>query len=637
MAASQRRIVGVTAYGAHVSSVNQPRPLPDADQRATALGKPGTPVQAAFTDLGPPLAEVDFVVVDLETTGGSPRDCHITEVGAVRVRAGEVIGEFQSLVNPGVPVPPFIAALTGITDATLADAPAIGAVLPAFLEFAHGAVLVAHNARFDMGFLKAACDQLDMVWPDAAVVDTARLARVFLNRDEVRNNKLATLAAFFRADTTPNHRALSDARATVTVLHGLLERGAGFGVSHLTDLMQVSSRITREQRGKRTLADGLPDVPGVYMFLGPADQPLYVGKSGSIRTRVRSYFTKSEKRGRILEMVRIAARVHPIPCATDLEAHIREVRLIAEHQPPYNRKSKNPNKAVWLKLTVEPFPRLSVARKVGADIDRGAQYCGPFPSSKVAEMAREAVQQAIPLRTCSARIARSVRSPSCISADLGTCCAPCIDPAAHDQYAELAEQAATALAEPSAVVTAVRERMQQLATAEEFEAAARERERLRALLQGASKMSERLLLGSTAEIVAARADGQDWELHVIRYGRLAAAARVRPGEDPKAAVAAAVATAAHTDPPRTGETAALPEESALISAWLWQPGVRLVASSEPLTLAVDSPQRFTEAMPKPARQPRADRYSREVVPVATQEARISLAAPDDIAALARST
>ena len=187
------------------------------------------------------------------------------------------------------------------------------------------------------------------------------------------------------------------------------------------------------------------------------------------------------------------------------------------------------------------------------------------------------------------------------------------------------------------MVTAVRERMQQLAAAEEFEVAAQERERLRALLQGASKMSERLLLGSTAEIVAARADGQDWELHVIRYGRLAAAARVRPGEDPKAAVAAAVATAAHTDPPRTGETAALPEESALISAWLWQPGVRLVASSEPLSLAVDSPQRFTASMPKPARQLRADHYSREVVPVATQAARISLAAPDEIAALARST
>ena len=163
------------------------------------------PVQAAFDDLGAPLHAVDFVVVDLETTGGSARDCHITEIGAVRSRGGELLGEFQTLVNPGVPVPPFISALTGITDAKLAGAPRINSVLPAFLEFAHGAVLVAHNAGFDMSFLKAACREVDTSWPAPTVLDTARLARVLMNRDEVRNNKLATLAKFFRAESVPDH------------------------------------------------------------------------------------------------------------------------------------------------------------------------------------------------------------------------------------------------------------------------------------------------------------------------------------------------------------------------------------------------------------------------------------------------
>ena len=111
-------------------------------------------VQPSFDDLGTPLRDVTFCVVDLETTGGAPGESGITEIGAVKVRAGELIGEFQTLVNPSDPIPPFIAVLTGITDSMVALSPRIESVLPAFLEFAQGCVMVAHNAPFDMGFLK---------------------------------------------------------------------------------------------------------------------------------------------------------------------------------------------------------------------------------------------------------------------------------------------------------------------------------------------------------------------------------------------------------------------------------------------------------------------------------------------------
>src|SRR5262249_41284469 len=156
-----------------------------------------TAVQHTFDPLwaGTPLREVTFVVVDLETTGGSPAaGAGITEIGAVKVRAGEVLGEFQTLVDPGEPIPPFIAVLTGITDAHVAGAPGIGAALPAFLEFTRGSVLVAHNAPFDVGFLRAAATAHDVPWPDFAVVDTVRLARRVVSRDEAPNCKLATLA-----------------------------------------------------------------------------------------------------------------------------------------------------------------------------------------------------------------------------------------------------------------------------------------------------------------------------------------------------------------------------------------------------------------------------------------------------------
>ena len=306
-------------------------------------------VQGTFDDLGTALADVTFVVVDLETTGGNPNDSAITEIGAVKVRGGQVLGEFQTLVNPHLPIPPFIQALTGITTAMVADAPRIEVALPAFLEFARGSVLVAHNAGFDVGFLKAAARQQGIEWPRHAVVDTVHLARQLVTRDEARNHKLSSLAALFGASTVPDHRALHDARATVDVLHGLIERVGNLGVRTLEELSSYSSRVSPAQRRKRWLADGLPDAPGVYQFKDGQGRVLYVGTSVNIRTRVRSYFTASEQRSRMAEMVRLAQAVHPVVCQTSLEAQVRELRLIAAHKPRYNRRSKFPEKSVWLK------------------------------------------------------------------------------------------------------------------------------------------------------------------------------------------------------------------------------------------------------------------------------------------------
>jgi DNA polymerase III epsilon subunit family exonuclease len=193
------------------------------------------------------VAEVDlglleFVVVDLETTGWSPEQAAITEIGAVRVRAGarrgEFVrqGEFASLVNPGTPVPPGIADLTGITDWMLAAAPRLGAVLPGLLDFAQGCVLVAHNAPFDLGFLVTGCDDLGLAWPGFTVLDTVMLARRVMDPDEVPDCKLSTLAGFFGARTAPNHRALADARATADVLGWLIRRLAHRGIRTLRQL-----------------------------------------------------------------------------------------------------------------------------------------------------------------------------------------------------------------------------------------------------------------------------------------------------------------------------------------------------------------------------------------------------------------
>jgi DNA polymerase-3 subunit epsilon len=176
---------------------------------------------AAGRDLGP-VAGLDLVVVDVETTGFLPEESTIIEIGAVRLSGGQVTGEFFSLVNPAAPVPATITELTGITDAMVGRAAAAPDALAAFLAFASGCVLVAHNAPFDLGFLTAGCDAAGLAWPRAGVLDTAVLARLVLSQDQVPDCRLATLAEFFGTATAPSHRALADAQATAEVLLGLL-------------------------------------------------------------------------------------------------------------------------------------------------------------------------------------------------------------------------------------------------------------------------------------------------------------------------------------------------------------------------------------------------------------------------------
>jgi DNA polymerase III epsilon subunit family exonuclease len=193
------------------------------------------------------LSQTTFVVLDLETSGAAPSTgAGITEIGAVKVKGGQIIGEFQSFVNPGVSISPFITQLTGITDAMLMDAPRINEIFPTFIEFLGPEdenVLVAHNAPFDIGFLKAAATYLEYPWPSHHVADTARLARYVLTKDDVINCKLSTLAQFFGATTSPTHRALDDARATVDVLHGIIERLGGFGITTLPQFKKVKKRL----------------------------------------------------------------------------------------------------------------------------------------------------------------------------------------------------------------------------------------------------------------------------------------------------------------------------------------------------------------------------------------------------------
>ncbi|KXK60245.1 endonuclease [Micromonospora rosaria] len=567
----------------------------------------GEYVQQALAGLDPtgpgvdpalPLYAATFVVVDLETTGGAPDGGGITEIGAVKVRGGEELGVLATLVNPGVPIPPFITVLTGITQAMLLPAPPIERVLPSFLEFLADAVLVAHNAPYDVGFLKAACAKHGYRWPHPRVLDTAALARRVLSRDEVPNRKLGTLAAYFRTSTQPTHRALDDAKATVDVLHGLIGRLGGHRVDTVGEAIEFARAVTPTQRRKRHLADGLPRTPGVYIFRAADDRPLYVGTSGDIATRVRSYFTAAEKRARISEMLAAAERVEAVGCAHSLEAEVRELRLIAAHAPPYNRRSKYPERAVWLKLTDEAYPRLSVARGLAPGDEA---YLGPFTSRRAAELAAAGFHDATGLRQCTHRLSLRTVTPACALAELGRCAAPCehrITPQEYDHRAVAPFRAATT-GDPGPVVATLLARIDALAAAQRYEEAAVVRARLAAVLRATVRMQRLAALTGIAELTAARpAAGGGWELALVRHGRLAGAGVSPPGVHPRPTVTLIRATAETVTPGHGPVPAASAEESERILSWLERPETRLVEMTSAWSSPVAGAARFRGLLAK---------------------------------------
>jgi DNA polymerase III subunit epsilon len=192
------------------------------------------------------LNEVTFVVIDLETSGASASTgSAITEIGAVKVCGGDVKGTFHTLINPYTPLSPFIVELTGITDQMLAEAPSVETILPMLFDFfgsPEEVVFVAHNAPFDLSFLKAASILHGYIWPDFRVLDTVKLARLVLTKDDVANYQLGTLAQYFDTHVAPNHRALDDAQATVDVLHGVIERLGTFDIFTINQLLSARKR-----------------------------------------------------------------------------------------------------------------------------------------------------------------------------------------------------------------------------------------------------------------------------------------------------------------------------------------------------------------------------------------------------------
>lgn len=536
-------------------------------------------------DLARPLAATTFVVVDLETTGGAPGSGGIIEIGAVRVTDGKLGATFQTLVNPGRPIPPFVVGLTGITDAMVADAPRIGPALAAFLDFAGDAVLVAHNAPFDMGHLDAA-HQVHVGRPLVRpAVCTIRLTRRLI--PELKRRALDAVASHLGIACWDRHRGLGDANITAEILCVLLERAAAMGVAHLDQLIDLE-RAASDGRPfiVHVARDKLHDVParpGVYHLLGNDGRLLYVGKARRLRDRLQGWF--SNARGhtpRTLEMLRQVYDFRLTETGSELAASLLEMRQIRELKPPYNRAGKQVPRVGFLKLSVRSaWPRLSVTQRLGVD---RAVYVGPFPSKATAERAQAVLARVFGLRTCGDRLAPSADVSPCLLGQVGTCPAPCAGRIGQADYGANV-RAALAFVEghDDAARTTLHAKRDADAAALRFEAAARAQRDVE-VLDDIWRRRERLawVVGRQNFVVLLpTADRSAAQLYAVLGGRLALESRVDAAADLLAAVRV-VRERYHRfqdTPLERGDV----DASTILSAWLRD------RAQEGLVLTLDGP------------------------------------------------
>ena len=517
-------------------------------------------IQLSLDEVGTPASRGHWVVVDVETTGLGA-GAEITEIGAVRVRDGRITDEFSSLARPSRPIPPFITSLTGITPAMVADADPISSVFGRFIDWsgldAEGApVLVAHNASFDVGFLRRAARAAGRPWPKPRVADTLALARLALPRPLVRNHKLATIASYFGTATTPEHRALGDARATAEVFLGFIDLLASAGATDVEDLVALSDAAPSHRPSTPPFVSKLPTSPGVYHFVDLSGDTLYVGSASSLRSRVSSYYTRAEKRPKVQRMVSLASGIRSFPTSSVLEARIRELRDIAALAPPYNSASRRQACQHWV---VRDGHRAVVTSTVS--LEELPRALGPFGTRTHATRAADAIMRALD------------------------------ETGARDVTAFIDEAVAgTSLAVP----TAITEAMTRLAAQGLFEPAARARDGLSAYMAGVERSTMRPILAAPRIVWGRRRDAGEagWIVHVASFGRHLSSVVVPPQADPAPWVELATATA----PVETAGLAARVaswSESSLISAQLCEPGTRLIEWNSPLpwALPMQSPLR----------------------------------------------
>ncbi len=470
--------------------------------RGAAVGLAVSPVEQIL------LEQAAFVVFDLETTGLSAATCRIVEIGARRIDALELGAAFETLVDPGLALPPAITALTGIGPADVRRAPGPDLAVRRFLAFAGDAVLVAHNARFDMAFLDRAVERVTGRRVAAPVVDTVWLARRLL-AGRAQRVGLGALAHFFGTSATPCHRALADADATAEILLALVGLAQERGARTVADLAELAAPRARRLHGKRALVAEAPATPGIYVFRDRHEQALYVGRARDLRARLRSYFGGERQRPAVEAALGALARVEWRPLGNEVEAALEELRVLRELRPPANARGTRPDRHVYLRR-------------------RGSGWvAGPEPTAHGPLKSRQLARRA----------ARTLEG---------------------FEGADLAE-----------ALPPLRDRLRRLAHSRRFEDAARLRDRIAALEQVVATVEEMARLRALRVCLLAPAREPGFlRAFFVAGGRVAATRTLPRGGGAAIEIAAGLAAAARVDVSLAAEDA---DELLLLASFLRRP------------------------------------------------------------------
>ncbi len=394
---------------------------------------------------GTDLQLATFVTVDIEATGCCPGSNGILELGAARIEKGEIVNTFSQLVAPPEPIPPTIQQLTGIREDMVADAPQIDDVMVDFREFVGDAILVAHNHRFDLGFLDY---EAERAWGEPfhrPVLDTVTLAKR-LHPEQTKQN-LGVLSELYGVDATPNHRAAEDALATGQILLKMLVELQDHDVHTVGDLARFIGADTQQVLiSKLPLTRGLPACPGVYMLRDETGRVVYVGTAKNLRLNIRNMmYTSSDSPKR--QMVESAERIDSFPTASEFEATLVEARLVRRHHPPFNARGRSvtgPRVLVHVD-TRSDFPQFRVTHRPG----RKGVTIGPFTSRSAVDRTLEQLREVYGLRRCGRRLNEETAARPCSDRDSGACPAPCQGDLDREEYRVRLDEALDALRRPS--------------------------------------------------------------------------------------------------------------------------------------------------------------------------------------------
>ena len=382
------------------------------------------------------IEDVNFVVVDVETTGPSAVKNRITEIGCVVVNNREVVDEYSTLINPHQLIPAFISKMTGITNEMVINAPEPDSALRYFSKMIAlpNTVFVAHNVHFDWKFVKETFVRNELGNIDLDLLCTYKLARRLLPKEKKKN--VGALADFFNIPVTNRHRALGDAKATAYILIELLERARhSHDINHLDDLLKFQNLKIKQKKLSgvksrlREKLNGIPPYPGVYYFRNRKKEIIYVGKAKSLKSRVNGYFTDSMYiADKTSEMVRKAYDLDWKECDNELEALILESKEIKKHKPYYNAVQKKYRNYPFIKITKDKYPVVERAFSIEDD----AEYYGPFRSKRLVSEIIRNIDKNFKLRKCNATV--ELACDNCFYYQIQRCCGPEAENVPPDVY-----------------------------------------------------------------------------------------------------------------------------------------------------------------------------------------------------------